>query len=174
MSVRTAGGAILVAFCAIACSAMTIRSKTDMRLWETVADRSAPLSWPWEERADSATLVFSNCVTRTVSSVSVQRVAGEARGSCAQPALQGGEGLFGVTLVQRGGDEEISRDSASLAYVSGAGGGPITVRAPGTREWKRLPEPRIYAFDPAWQGETGESDYAIAWPEYLGMKIIFR
>ena len=172
--VRTASSAILVVLCAIACPAMTIRSKSDMRLWETVADRSAPLSWPWEEGADSATLVFSNCVTRAVSSVSVQRVAGLTRGSCAQPAPQGGEGLFGVTLVQRGGDEEISRDSASLAYVSGAGGGPITVRAPGTREWKRLPEPRIYAFDPAWQGETGESGYAIAWPECLGMKIIFR
>ncbi len=164
----------LALLCLTHCHAATIRTKADMRLWETVADRSAPLSWPWEEGADSATLVFSNCVTRAVSSVSVQRVAGEARGSCAQPVPQGGEGLFGVTLVQRGGGAEMSRDSASLAYVSGAGGGPITVRAPGTREWKRLPEPRIYAFDPAWQGETGESGYAIAWPECLGMKIIFR
>ena len=174
MSVRTVSGAILMVFCAIACSAMTIRSKSDMRLWETVADRSAPLSWPWEEGADSATIVFSNCVTRAVSSVSVQRGAGEARGSCAQPAQQGGEGLFGVTLVQRCGDAEISRDSASLAYVSGAGGGPITVRATGTREWKRLLEPRVYAFDPAWLGETGESGYAIAWPEFSGLRIIMR
>ena len=175
--IRRAGVSVMVVLallCLQHCHAATIRSKSDMRLWETVADRSAPLSWPWEEGADSATLVFSNCVTRTVSSVSVQRVAGEARGSCAQPAPQGGEVLFGVTLVQRGGDEEISRASASLAYVSGAGGGPITVRAQGTREWKRLTEPRIYAFDPAWQGETGESGYAIAWPECLGMKIIFR
>ena len=103
-------------FCARA-SALTVRTKADMRLWETMADCSAPLSWSWEEGADSARLVFSNCVTRTVSSVSVQRVAGETRGSCAQPAPQGGEGLFGVTLVQRGGGAEMSRDSASPSPI---------------------------------------------------------
>jgi len=153
------------------CHAATVRTKADMRLWETVADRSAPLSWPWEEGADSATLVFSNCVTRTIASAVVQRVAGEMRGSYAQPAPQEGEGLVGVTLVQSGGGVEISRETASLAYVSGAGGGPITVRALGTREWKRVAEPRVQAFDPTWLGEVGESGYDIAWPEFIGTKI---
>lgn len=175
MPVRAVGGAVLTAFCAIVCSAATIRSKSDMRLWETVQDRSAPLSWPWEEGADSATLVFSNCVSRTVSTTSVRRGAGELRGSCAMPALQGGEGLFGVTLVQSGGDAEISRDCAMLAFVSGARGGPITVRAdPGSRKWTLVREPRVYAVDPGWLGETGESGYAIAWPELCGFRIIVK
>ena len=91
------------------CHAATIRTKADMRLWETVADRSAPLSWPWEEGADSATLVFSNCVTRTIASAVVQRVAGEMRGSYAQPAPQEGEGLVAVVVRIGDIDQEIIR-----------------------------------------------------------------
>jgi hypothetical protein len=150
-----------------------MKTKADKRLWQTVSDRSSPLTWPWEDGADSATLVFSNCVTRAVSSVVVQRGAGETRGSCAQPVvLPGAEALVDVSLVQTGGGDEIAHESASLAYVSGAGGGPIAVRAPGTREWKHVSEPRVHAFDPAWLGEAGESGYDIVWPEYTGTKII--
>ncbi len=155
--------------------AVTIRSKSDLRLWETVADRSLPLEWPWEDGADSATVSFSNRLTRACSTMTVVRAAGATRGSCASPVTQpGGETLVDATLVQTAGGVEVARETSTLAYVAGAGGGPITVRATGTREWKRLLEPRVYAFDPAWLGETGESGYAIAWPEFSGLRIIMR
>ena len=147
-----------------------------MRLWQTVHDRSVPLAWPWVEGADSATLEFSNRVTRTVSSVSVSRGAGETHGNCAQPAPQTGASLVDVTLVQTAGGIEVARETATLAYVAGAGGGPITVRASVApeRELARLQAPRVYAFDPAWQGLDGDSGYDVAWPQYIGLKIILR
>ena len=157
--------------------AVTIRAKSDLRLWETVTDRSRPLEWPWEEAADSATLSFSNRLTRACSTMTVVRAAGATRGSCASPVTQpGGETLVDATLVQTVGGVEVARETATLAYVSGAGGGPITVRALAApeRELVRLQEPRVYAYDPAWLGEAGESGYDIAWPQYSGLKIILR
>ena len=137
-----------------------------MRLWETVADRTQPLEWSWEDGADSATLSFSNRLT-----------GGATRGSCANPVMQAGvEALVDVTLVQKAGGVAVAQESAVLAYVAGAGGGPITVRAMAAqeRELARLQEPRVYAVDPAWLGEAGESGYDIAWPMYVGLKIILR
>lgn len=82
-----------------------------------------------------------------------------------------------MTLVQKAGANEVARETATLAYVVGAGGGPITVRtamqAP-ERELAKVQEPRVYAFDPAWLGETGDSGYDIAWPLYRPLKIILR
>ena len=157
--------------------AATIRAKSDMRLWETVADRSCPLEWPWEEAADSATLSFSNRLTRVCSAVTVARAGGETRGSCASPVAQPDvEALVDVTLVQKAGGVAVSQESAVLAYVAGASGGPITVRALAAqeRELARLQAPRVYAFDPVWWGETGASGYDVAWPLYRGLKIILR
>ena len=143
-------------------SAATIMSKSDLRLWETVADRTLPLKWPWAYGADSATLVFSNRLTRAVSSVTVPRGADEPDGSCAQPAPQaGGESLVDVWLVQKAGAAVVARCSATLAYVNGAGGGPITVRASGTKEWNHVAKTRIFAFDPAWLGQEGDSGYDV-------------
>ena len=148
-----------------------------MRLWETVADRSRPIEWPWEEAADSATVSFSNRLTEACSTVTVARAAGTTRGSCDSPVTQPGvETLVDVTLVQEAGGVAVAQESAVLAYVSGAGGGPITVRALAApeRELVRLQAPRVYAYDPAWLGEVGESGYDIAWPQYIGLKIILR
>ena len=163
--------------CHFVASAATIRSKSDLRLWETVTDRSLPLAWSWEDGADSATLAFSNRLTRACSSVTVYRTAGASRGSCGQPVMQPGvETLVDVTLAQKAGGDVVAQESAVLAYVSGAGGGPITVRAIGTpeRELARLQAPRVYAVDPAWQGLEGESGYDIAWPEHVALKIFIR
>ena len=119
-------------------------------------------------------LLFSNRITAAVSTVNVARGAEETRGSCAQPS-QDRETIVDVSLVQKAGGAEVSRETATLAYVDGAGGGPITVRAnPGTREWERVRDPRVYAIDPAWQGESGESGYDIAWPVIMGFTIIVR
>ena len=154
----------------------TVRSKSDMRLWETVADRTVPLSWPWEGEADGATLAFSNRLTRAVDVISVGRNPGDVRGSHTQPVTQPGvEALVDVLLVQTNGPDVVARESATLAYVSGAGGGPITVRAnPGTRMWEKVSQPRVYAFDPAWLDESGDSGYDVAWPNGKGQVIIIR
>ena len=148
-----------------------------MRLWETVADRTQPLEWSWEESADSATLSFSNRLTKACSTVTVARDGGATRGSCAHPVVQAGvEALVDVTLVQKAGGVAVAQESAVLAYVAGACGGPITVRASVApeRELARLQAPRVYAVDPAWLSEAGESGYDIAWPQYIGLKIILR
>ena len=166
----------LVLLCSLSCLAATIRTKADLRLWETVTNRSAPLEWPWVDGADSATLAFSNRLTKTTSTIEVVRTTGETHGNCVQPAPQSGEALMDVVLVQKSSGNEVVRESATLAYVVGAGGGPITLRALAApeRELTRLQVPRVYAFDPAWLGEVGESGYDIAWPQYIGLKIILR
>ena len=162
------------ALCAMSAFAQTVLSKSDLRLWETVVDRAKPLEWPWVDEADSATLVFSNRLTRAVETVNVSRGSDETRGYCAQP-LHDRETIVDVSLVQKAGGAEVSRETATLAYFDGAGGGPITVRAnPGTREWERVRDPRVYAIDPAWRGESGESGYDIAWPVIMGFTIIVR
>ena len=162
--------------CAGVASAETILPKTDLRLWQTVHDRSAPIAWPWADGAESATLVFSNRVTRVVSSAAVLRGAGETHGHQAHPPVAAGrEALFDVTLEQTGGGRTIAREAATLAYVSGAGGGPIAVRVRGTREWEAYSRPRVHAIDPAWWGESGDSGYDVAPPTCpLGTHMIFR
>ena len=164
----------LLLLCSLAAPAETVRSKADLRLWQTVYDRSAPLAWPWEDGAKSAALVFSNRVTHVVSSVTVSRTANEPRGECSHPVGSSGEAIVDVTLKQMAGAREIVCESASLAYVSGAGGGPITVRVSGTRDWRRFAEPRIFAFDPVWLEQSGDSGYDIAWPNYCGTRFTFR
>ena len=166
----------LVLLCSFSCLAATIRTKADLRLWETVTNRSAPLEWPWVDGADSATLAFSNRLTKTTSTIEVVRSTGETHGNCAQPAPQSGAALVDATLMQTAGGVEVARESATLAYVAGTGGGPITLRALAApeRELTRLQVPRVYAFDPAWLGLDGDSGYDIAWPQHIGLKIILR
>lgn len=167
-------GVAVVSFCPVQTSATIVRTQSDRRLWETVGDRSAPLIWQWENAADFAELVFSNRLTGAVSTVKVPRGSDETHGCCAHPS-QNRETIVDVSLVQKAGGAEVSRETATLAYFDGAGGGPITVRAnPGTREWERVRDPRVYAIDPAWRGESGESGYDIAWPINLGLTIILR
>ena len=170
---RTFLSAVLL--CAGVATAETILSKADLRLWQTVHDRSAPIAWPWEDGAEAATLVFSNRVTRVVSSDTVLRGAEETHGHHAHPPLEvGREALFDVTLEQTSGGRTIAREAATLAYVSGAGGGPIAVRVRGSREWEVFSRPRVYAIDPAWWGESGDSGYDVAPPTCSGMYMIFR
>ena len=163
--------AILYAF---SCLATTVLTQADMRLWQTVYDRSAPLSWAWEDGTDSATLTFSNRVTKAVSETVARRTEGETRGVCASPAPQSENAIVDVSLVQRGGEAEVARATATLAYVSGVGGGPIVVRAKSRLDWRLVQEPRVFAFDPAWHGESGDSGYDVAWPNCKGFSIIIR
>ena len=161
------------ALCAMSAFAQTVLSKSDLRLWETVVDRAKPLEWPWVDEADSATLVFSNRLTGAVKTVNVSRGSDETRGYCAQP-LQDRETIVDVSLVQKAGGAEVSRETATLAYVDGAGGGPITVRAKTYGEWRRVRSPRVFAFDPEWSGGTGDSGYDIASPYDPAIRISIR
>ena len=163
------------ALCLFRAGADTVRTESDLRLWQTVHDRLAPLEWPWEDGADSATLVFSNRMTKVQAAETVARGEGEARGSFTQPAPETGETLVDVTLVQTGGGIELARWTATLAYVDGAGGGPVEVRAnPGTSAWMRIRSPRVYAYDPAWTGEAGDSGYDIFRSVIRGLAIILK
>ena len=161
------------ALCAMSAFAQTVLSKSDLRLWETVVDRAKPLEWPWVDEADSATLVFSNRLTGAVKTVNVSRGSDETRGYCAQP-LQDRETIVDVSLVQKAGGAEVVRETATLAYFDGAGGGPITVRAKSGGEWRRVRSPRVFAFDPKWYGGTGESGYHIAPPYDPAIRISIR
>ena len=161
------------ALCAMSAFAQTVLSKSDLRLWETVVDRAKPLEWPWVDEADSATLVFSNRLTGAVKTVNVSRGSDETRGYCAQP-LHDRETIVDVSLVQKAGGAEVSRETATLAYFDGAGGGPITVRAKTYGEWRRVRSPRVFAFDPKWYGGTGESGYDIASPYDPAIRISIR
>ena len=153
--------------------AQTILSKSDLRLWETVVDRAKPLEWPWVDEADSATLVFSNRLTGAIKTVNVSRGSDETRGYCAQP-LHDRETIVDVSLVQTADGAEVVRETATLAYFDGAGGGPITVRAKTYGEWRRVRSPRVFAFDPEWSGGTGDSGYDIASPYDPAIRISIR
>ena len=153
--------------------AQTVLSKSDLRLWETVVDRAKPLEWPWVDEADSATLVFSNRLTGAVKTVNVSRGSGETRGYCAQP-LQDRETIVDVSLVQTADGAEVVRETATLAYFDGAGGGPISVRAKTYGVWRRVRSPRVFAFDPEWSGGTGDSGYDIASPYDPAIRISIR
>jgi len=169
-------GVLAWIFCVVSSvSAVTIRSKSDMRLWETATDFSAPLSWPWAEGARSATIALSNRLTRAVSTVSVRRGDGETRGIYDRPAPQSGETLLDVTLVQMSNDGiAVQRDRATIAYVNGSCGRTITVRSKASREWETVREASIVAFDPAWRGEEGPSGYDVVFPQKTGFRIYMR
>ena len=159
--------ALAAACLAMQCPAGIVRTKADMRLWQTVADRTAPLEWPWADAADSATLVFSNRVDGAVARTAVRRGEGETRGGCEHPfslSSRPAEALVDITLEQSGAGTVLERESATLAYVAGAGGGPVAVRAKQSADWRIVREARVVAYDPAWRGLEGESGYFVQMP----------
>lgn len=165
----------LVAFATCDASAVTVRAKTDLRQWETVTDRLRPLEWSWEGCADEAVLMFSNRLTRTVKSVAVAREAGASRGACDHPvASVTGEALIVATLVQKAGGVEIAHETAELAYVPGVAGGAISVRTKKNREWMRVREPRVAAYDARWWEVAGPSGYEVIWTVPAGAHAVVR
>ena len=137
--------------CAASAAAGVVRTKADLRLWQTVDDRAAPLEWPWADDADSAALVFSNRLTGAVSSAAVSRGEGEMRGGCAQPCVdQAAEALFDVTLVQTDGSATVSEQTVRLKVGSAE---TVYVDA-SDAEYKALTEPRIYGWSDLWSEES--------------------
>lgn len=177
---------ILAVFQAMPSFALTVRSRSDVRLWETVTDRSCDLSWPWEAAADEARLTFSNCLTHAVSSEIVAREPGGMRGSCPHPVSPAAEeALVAATVSQLSGGVEIARETAELAYVPGVGveghdgegvvvTSAITVRAKADSEWGRVRQPRLAAYDAKWWDVTGPSGYEVLWAEPAGPHDVVR
>ena len=157
-------------------SALTVRGKSDLRRWETVTDRSQPLSWAWEGAADAATLTFSIRLTRAVSSAAVPRAAGAMCGSCPHPVADpSDEALVVATLVQTAGGDEVAHETAELAYVPGAVAAQgIVVRAKADHEWGRVRQPRLAAYDASWWGVEGPSGYEVIWAKPCGSHRVVR
>lgn len=159
--------------------ALTVRAKSDLRLWETVADRARPLSWSWEAGADAAALTFSNQLTRAVWSVTVPRTSGALRGECPHPVPKTtDEALVAATLVQTADGVEVARETAELAYVPGVSAGPvaapITVHTKAARDWGHVQRPSLAAFDARWWDLSGPSGYEVLWAEPPGLHTVVR
>ena len=152
-------------------SAVTVRTKSDVRLWETVTDRLRPLAWPWEDGADRAELTFSNRIARAVWSVTVVREVGASRGTCDLPAVAAtDEALVVATLVQTADGVEVARETAELAYVPQ----PMTIRTKADRAWRRVRGPRLAGFDASWWNVKGPSGYEVIWAEPAGPHRVVR
>ena len=159
----------------VAASPVTVRTKSELRQWETVTDRSRPLAWPWADGADKAVLTFSNRLTRTVSSVTVAREAGASRGACGHPvAAATDEALVAVTLMQTAAGIEVGRETAELAYVPGVADRAITVRTKASRDWGRVRELRLAGYDATWWNVPGPSGYEVVWAVPPGPHRIVR
>jgi len=165
--------------------ALTVRTKGDLRLWETVTDRSRPLNWPWADGADTAVVTFSSRLSRAVSSVTVSRTSGDWCGRCAHPVPSSApEGLVIATLVQLKDGSEIARDTAELAYVPGVAAQrtadnsvvthPITVRTQRQRSWRRVASPCAAGFDACWWNFAGPSGYEVIWAASSGLHRVAR
>lgn len=159
--------------------ALTVRTKSDSRLWETVTVRARPLAWSWEDGADTALLTYSNRLTRVVRTVTVPRTSGALRGECHHPVSETtDEALVAATLVQTADGVEVARETAELAYVPGVSAGPvaapITVHTKAARDWWRVRRPRLAAFDARWWDATGPSGYEVLWAEPPGWHAITR
>jgi len=139
---------------------MTVHSKSELRHWETVRDRLAPITWPWVDGADAAELMFSNRLTQAVSTAVVARAGQVMRGDCPHPiGSETAEGLFVVTLIQTSNGIAVTSERAELAYVSR----PITVRSKVLSDWYKVENPCLAGFDARWWHVVGTSGYDVMW-----------
>lgn len=128
-----------------------VRAVDDGRLWQTCLEPSAPLRWPWELGAETATLTVSNLASGAVSVSTVARDGDAAYGEFAVSAAPlPEERLFAVTLEQSAGDAVVRRDEARIAYIPGVSGGGITVRAARPSVWRQSEKSAVFAYDAKW------------------------
>lgn len=147
----------LAALSVVAASAVaeTIRTKSDLRIWQTAMHPDDPLSWPWEKGADSATVSLSNRLTGAVSQYAVEKSGDELRGVCPLPALAvGAEAFYAATLTLFAGGSEVARYAADIAYVNGVAGRAFDVQDSAGRGWGRVRGARLSTYDAAWLDET--------------------
>ncbi len=133
----------------------TVRTKSDLRIWQTAMHPTDPLSWPWEKGADSATVSLSNRLTGAVSQYAVEKSGDELRGVCPLPALAvGAEAFYAATLTLLSGGSEVARYAADIAYVNGVAGRAFDVQDSAGRGWGRVRGARLSTYDAAWLDET--------------------
>lgn len=145
--------ASMFAVAAVAPSA-TVRPKSDQRIWQTAMNPSAPLTWPWESGADSATVVLSNRLTGARSSCMIEKSGDEMYGAFAPPVVPGEEAFFAVELTLSAGGAEVARYAADVAYVNGVAGQAIDVQNPAEKAWRRVPKAKLSTYDSQWLDAT--------------------
>ena len=141
-------------FAAVAsASAMTVRSKTDQRIWQTRLNAAEPLRWPWIAGADSATVLFSSLCDGRARTVTVEKQPGDTWGTCGWPSVPcGEERLYDLTLFYRSGEDVIETHTARVALLPGVNGGSgATVRDSSSSEWGSVNVKNpMFAYDAAW------------------------
>ncbi len=159
MAIAALAAVLASTFPTSACAAShptTVRSMSDLRIWQTAMDPSEPLKWPWELDSNTAILTLSNRLTGAKSTATVAKSGDELYGSCAVPApASGKEAFYAAELVLRSGSAEVARYTADIAYVDGVPGRPITIRSASTRDWSRFSSPALTTYDAAWTDTTG-------------------
>lgn len=147
---------ILAAVSAVAASAVaaTVRTKSDLRIWQTAMHPTDPLSWPWEKGADSATVTLSNRLTGVVSQYAVEKSGDEMYGEVVPPQTPGVEAFFAAELVLFSGSSEVACYAADIAYVNGVAGRAFDVQDSADRGWSRVRGARLSTYDAAWLEET--------------------
>ena len=155
VTIAMAAAAVIAASSA---SAITVRPKADLRIWQTAMSPSAPLSWPWEKGADSATVAISNRMTGATASATVSKGVGDLRGEYAPPPLpSGAEAFYAVELTLLAGETPVAAYSADVAYVNGVSGRGCDVQEPGSKAWRSVRSARLAAYDSAWLDETANA-----------------
>lgn len=147
---------ILAALSVVAASAVaaTVRTKSDLRIWQTAMHPTDPLSWPWEKGADSATVTLSNRLTGAVSQYAVEKSGDEMDGGFVPPQTLGVEAFFAAELVLFSGSSEVARYAADVAYVNGVAGRAFDVQHSEDRGWSRVRGAKLSTYDAAWLEET--------------------
>ena len=140
---------------AVSAAAATVRTKSDLRIWQTAMHPSEPIAWPWEKGADSATVTLSNRLTGVVSQYAVEKSGDELRGTCALPATAAGaEAFYAATLTLFAGAAEVARYTADIACVNGVAGRTFDVKDSTGGKWRRAKGAMLSTYDAAWLDET--------------------
>lgn len=135
--------------------AFSFRSADDGRAWSVMMG-SGPLTWSWAREATAATLTVSNLVNDVVQSADVTRTANALDGSCEIPATsEDSVNLIVVTLVQKSGADEVSRQTARLRL--GASADCIVDKT--DKSFTQLREPRIFVWSDDW-ADAAEAETA--------------
>lgn len=150
---RLAGTFVFVLLCGMASGeageGALVRSRTDLKSWQTVMERAQSVRWAWADGADSARVTASNRVSHAVLSVDVRREEDVRDGFCgisvapATDRANGGGTVVDVGLAQLSAGRTIAESSATLAFVGGVNGEAIVVRSSASRNWRRHAEARV-------------------------------
>lgn len=159
MKKNLAQAIILAALSAVAVSAVaaTIRTKSDLRIWQTAMHPTDPLLWPWENGADSAIVTLSNRLTGAVSQYAVEKSGDEMYGEVVPPQTPGVEAFYSAELALFSGSFEVARHAADIAYVNGVAGQAFDVQDSAGRGWSRVRGARLSTYDAAWLEETANA-----------------